>query len=76
MPVLLNLSFFSGDRTGRQRRGGDEAPFDPIAEVLARGWAFAQMGYGDIQPDRVNQWQKGVIGLALKDGQTRMALHR
>jgi hypothetical protein len=79
VPVLLNLSFFGGDGPRGLRRGdraGDKArpaPFDPIAEVLARGWAFAQIGYGDIQPDRANAWQQGVIGLTLKPGQDRPA---
>jgi hypothetical protein len=72
-PVLLNLSFFGGDGAGRGRRGGGEPPFDPIAEVLARGCAFAQIGYGDIQPDRADAWQQGVIGLTLKEGQARPA---
>jgi hypothetical protein len=72
VPVLLNLSFFGGDGPGRRGRGGAPA-FDPIAEVLARGWAFAQIGYGDIQPDRADQWQLGVIGLTLREGQTQPA---
>ena len=55
------------------RRGEVEAPFDPIAEVLSRGWAFAEIGYSDIQPDRANQWQQGVIGLTLQEGQTQPA---
>ena len=70
---MLNLSFFGGDGPGGGRRGGGEAPFDPIAEVLARGWAFAQIGYGDIQPDRADAWQQGVIGLTLQQGQARPA---
>jgi hypothetical protein len=73
VPVLLNLSFFGGEGAGRRRRGGGEPPFDPIAEVLARGWAFAQIGYGDIQPDRADAWQQGVIGLTLQEGQARPA---
>ena len=77
VPVLLNLSFFGGDGPRGGPRGGGgrggEIRFDPVAEVLARGWAFAQIGYGDIQPDRADQWQQGVIGLALAEGQTRPA---
>jgi hypothetical protein len=73
VPVLLNLSFFSGDRPLRRRSETDEAPFDPIAEVLEHGWGFAQIGYSDIQPDKADQWQQGVIGQTLKDGQTRPA---
>lgn len=68
VPVMLNLSFFSGERP---RRDGDEARFNPRAAVLERGWAFAQIGYGDIQPDRADRWIEGVIGLTLKDGQSK-----
>ncbi len=73
VPVLLNLSFFGSDRAERGRRTGDERPFDPVTEVLAQGWAFAEIGYGDIQPDRANQWQQGVIGLTLREGQIQPA---
>ncbi|MCA9211796.1 MAG: hypothetical protein KDB27_01930 [Planctomycetales bacterium] len=74
VPVLLNLSFFSGEIPARFRRGGDGQPrFDPIAEVLAHGWAFAQIGYGDIQPDRPNQFDQSVIGLTLSDGEIKPA---
>ena len=74
VPVLLNLSFFSGPIPARFRSGNDERRrFDPIAEVLAHGWAFAQIGYSDIQPDRPNQFDRGVIGLTLPAGQTAPA---
>ncbi len=72
VPVLLHLSFFSAD-VRRRLEGNAAAPFDPIAEVLSKGWAYAQIGYGDIQPDRANQWQRGVIGMTLKPGQTKPA---
>ena len=74
VPVLLNLSFFSGEFP-RRRRGGNAGrpPFDPIAEVLSHGWAFAQIGYNDIQPDRPKQFGQGVIGLTLPEGQTKPA---
>lgn len=74
VPVMLNLSFFSGEFP-RRRRGDSDGPppFDPIAEVLAQGWAFAQIGYNDIQPDRPNQFEQGVIGLTLREDQTKPA---
>ena len=49
------------------------ARFDPVAEVLGRGWGYASLSYGEIQPDRPDRWKEGVIGLTLKDGQTRPA---
>jgi hypothetical protein len=55
VPVILLLSF-----------GGGGAPIaDPpvAADILARGWAYAKVGYQEIQPDRNNAFDKGVIGL-------------
>ena len=69
VPVLLNLSFFSGEVPRRFRASNQGGPrFDPVAEVLSHGWAFAQIGYSDIQPDRPNQFERGVIGLTLSKG--------
>jgi hypothetical protein len=68
-PVLLNLSFFGA---GSPRPGGPPR-FDARGEVLRRGWAYAQIGYGDIQPDRADRWREGVIGLTLREGQTQPA---
>ncbi|WP_161604229.1 esterase [Roseiconus nitratireducens] len=70
VPVLLNLSFFGGEFP---RRAGGPPRFDPIAEVLAHGWAFAQIGYNDIQPDRPNAFNRGVIGLTLPEGHSEPA---
>lgn len=69
VPVLLNVSFGFGAGRGPAKPGA----FDPVAEVLGRGWAYATIGYGDIQPDRAERWTSGVIGLTLKEGQTRPA---
>jgi hypothetical protein len=69
VPVLLSISFGFGAGKGRPGAGA----FDPVAEVLGRGWAYATIGYGDIQPDRADRWTEGVIGLTLKDGQKRPA---
>ncbi len=69
VPVLLNISFF-GAGPGRAP-GGPPGGFDLVAEVLGRGWGYATIGYGDIQPDRADRWKEGVIGLTLKPGQAR-----
>lgn len=69
VPVLLNISF--GFLPGN--RAAKAVTFDPITEVVNHGWAHATVGYGDIQPDRADRWTEGVIGLTLKDGQTRPA---
>jgi hypothetical protein len=68
VPVLLSLSF--GFPAGK---GPPKGAFDPIAEVLGRGWAYATVGYGDIQPDRPDRWAEGVVGLTLKGGQKQPA---
>jgi hypothetical protein len=35
----------------------------PLAgEILARGWGYATVGYNDIQPDKENAFDQGVIG--------------
>ncbi|MBI3464754.1 MAG: DUF3826 domain-containing protein, partial [Planctomycetes bacterium] len=47
--------------------------FDVAGEALSRGWAYASLGYTDIQPDRANRWTEGVIGLTLREGQTQPA---
>lgn len=67
VPVLLNLTF-------AMRPGGrPPGSFDLIEETLNRGWGYAALGYTDIQPDRPNRWTAGVIGLTLKEGQTKPA---
>src|SRR5262245_46400089 len=68
VPVLLSISF--GFPAGK---GPPKGGFDPVAEVLGRGWAYATVGYGDIQPDRPDRWTEGVIGLTLKEGRKQPA---
>lgn len=69
VPVLLSISFGFPVKKGPPKQGA----FDPVAEVLDCGWAYAMIGYGDIQPDRAERWTDGVIGLTLKDGQKKPA---
>ena len=54
VPVILLMNF-----------GGDGAPVaePPVADdIIARGWGYAVTGYQDIQPDRLNTFDRGVIG--------------
>ena len=46
---------------------------DPIADILAHGYAYATVFYTEIQPDKANTFTQGVIGLTLKPGQTAPA---
>ena len=54
---------------------GNAAPGEPpvAAEILARGWGYATVGYADIQPDRANSFTEGVIGTTLAPGQSKPA---
>ncbi len=87
-PLLLSISFNFGAARGGGAKGGQGTdasskapppkvakapPYDSIGEVLGRGWTYASLAYTDIQPDRPGQWQQGVIGLTLKDGQSQPA---
>jgi hypothetical protein len=88
VPVLLNISFgfppgARGQAAAKTRqlppakaeaaKGRGPSGFDAVGEVLGRGWGYASLSYGEIQPDRADRWKEGVIGLALKEGQTRPA---
>ena len=73
---MLNLSFFSGEVPARfhvAATTGNQAIRLGRGSSLSHGWAFAQVGYNDIQPDRPNQFEQGVIGQTLSDGQSRPA---
>ena len=54
---------------------GNALPGEPpvAAEILARGWGYATVGYADIQPDRASTFTEGVIGTTLAPGQTKPA---
>jgi hypothetical protein len=82
VPMLLNLTFGFGPRgasggkaaaPGKAEAAKKAGGFDPIGEVLKRGWGYATLSYSEIQPDRPDRWTEGVIGLTLKPGQTRPA---
>lgn len=69
VPLILLLNFGGGPPV--QGRGGFNAFAEPpvAADILARGWGYAMVGYIDIQPDRANTFTQGVIGRTLKPGQ-------
>src|SRR5262249_18814444 len=55
VPIILVVGFGGGASPA----GGDP----PVAaEILARGWGYAVVAYQDIQPDRADAWDQGVIG--------------
>jgi hypothetical protein len=61
VPVILVLSF------GAAGAAATEPPV--AADILARGWGYATIVYQDIQPDRINTFNQGVIGATHGSGQ-------
>jgi hypothetical protein len=69
VPVIL-LANFGGGGTPARAGGGVQLGDPPVAaEILARGWGYAMVGYNDIQPDKADSLKQGVIGLTLSPGQ-------
>ncbi len=82
VPVLLDLTFGFGPRgpaagKAAEPKKGEPAKaaggFDPVGQLIDRGWGYASLKYGEIQPDRADRWTEGVIGLTLGPGQSRPA---
>ena len=70
VPLILLVNFGGGPPV--EGRPASNAQFtDPpvAADILARGWGYAMVGYQDIQPDRLNTFNQGVIGQTLTAGQ-------
>ena len=60
VPIILLLGFGGGP--------ANTPVADPpvVDQIFARGWGYAKVGYQDIQPDRINTFDRGVIGLTSK----------
>ncbi len=69
-PAAAGATPAAGAPPAAAGRGRGGPPSDPpvAAEILARGWGYATVGYNDIQPDRANAWTQGVIGRTLAAG--------
>lgn len=59
VPVILLVNF----------RGGTEGDPPVAADILSRGWGYATVVYQDIQPDKINTFDQGVIGATVGPGQ-------
>jgi hypothetical protein len=74
VPIILLVNFGGGPPPppGTPARN---FPSDPpvAADILAKGWGYATVGYADIQPDRAGTFNQGVIGRTLAAGQTQPA---
>lgn len=79
VPVILLVNFGGGPPSApgaapAPGRGGGPPSDPPVAaEIIARGWGYATVGYQDIQPDRVNTVTHGVIGATLSKAQQQPA---
>lgn len=76
VPVILLVNFGGGPTPPPAAQGkGGGVPSDPpvAAEIISRGWGYATVGYQDIQPDRINTFTQGVIGVTLGAGQQQPA---
>ena len=75
VPIILLVNFGGGPARGNAPAGRGPGTGEPpvAADILARGWGYATVGYQDIQPDRANAWTEGVIGQMLAAGQTQPA---
>lgn len=83
VPVLLQLVFVRGLKSELPqpplpswlahagKNGTPISEIGPVAEILARGYAYATFRYTDVQPDHKGSSAGGVEALAMKPGQTQ-----
>ena len=85
IPVLLQLVFFRGLRSEAPeeplppaiakaaKKGQPFSETGPVADILARGYAYATFRYTDVQHDDAKTSDGGVEALAYAAGQTKPA---
>jgi hypothetical protein len=75
VPVILLVNFGGGNTAPPGRAGAPPPSGDPpvAADIIAKGWGYATVGYQDIQPDRADAWTQGVIGVALASSPNKPA---
>ena len=67
VPLILIVNFGGGPPVaGRPQMAFSDPP--AAADILSRGWGYAMVGYQDIQPDRLNTFNEGVIGVTSRGG--------
>ena len=70
VPLILLINFGGGPPVeGRPVSNANFAEPPVAADILARGWGYAMVGYNDIQPDKLNTFNQGVIGQTVAAGQ-------
>jgi len=70
VPMILLINFGGGPAPEGRPAANTQFNDPPVAvDILARGWGYAMVGYQDIQPDRLNTFNQGVIGQTLAPGE-------
>jgi hypothetical protein len=70
VPLILLINFGGGPPVEGRPSNNMQFTDPPVAsDILARGWGYAMVGYQDIQPDRLNTFNQGVIGQTLAAGE-------
>jgi hypothetical protein len=70
VPMILLINFGGGPAPEGRPVTNTQFTDPPVAaDILARGWGYAMVGYQDIQPDRLNTFNQGVIGQTLTAGE-------
>src|SRR5262245_13389966 len=70
VPLILIINFGGGPPVEGRPANNTQFNDPPVAaDILARGWGYAMVGYQDIQPDRLNTFNQGVIGQTLSTGE-------
>jgi hypothetical protein len=67
VPLILLVNFGGGAGTPPAATPPGDPPV--AAEIIGRGWGYATVVYQEIQPDRINTFNQGVIGATLTSGQ-------
>lgn len=67
--IIIGGGGFGGKLPPGKGNGLGGAP----GQILAKGFAYAGFSHTEVQPDQNNTYNKGVIGLTLKPGQTKPA---
>lgn len=70
VPVVLMVNFHSNDSPPQNGSDAAQTEAAVTGDILSRGWDVATVGYQDVQPDRADSLNEGVIGL------TSAAMHR
>jgi hypothetical protein len=76
VPVILIIGGgFGFGKVGAGKGGAGQggALAGAPGQILAKGFAYAGFSHNEVQPDQNNTYNKGVIGLTLKPGQTKPA---